>query len=110
MGLKAACQHLAELRVAVPTSLPEHPPAPGDLVLDCDQAMRSLDAQATQPVGDTATPETTDREQTVEITLGPMSLRSGERSSRWAPLFASRQPRRVTAPGLPVMCLRMVSA
>ena len=49
MGLKAACQHLAELRVAVPTSLPEHPPAPGDLVLDCDQAMRSLDAQATQP-------------------------------------------------------------
>ena len=32
--------------------------------------MRSLDAQATQPVGDTATLETTDREQTVEITLG----------------------------------------
>ena len=79
-------------------------------MLDCDQTMRSLDAQATQPVGDTATPETTDREQTVEITLGPMSVRSGDRSSRWAPLFASRQPRRVTAPGLPVMCLRMVSA
>ena len=63
--------------MAVPTSLPEHPPVPGDLVLDCDQAMRSLDTQATQPVGDTATPETTDREQTVEITLGPMSVRSG---------------------------------
>ena len=72
--------------------------------------MRSRDAQATQPVGDTATPETTDREQTVEITLGPMSVRSGDRSSRWVPLFASRQPRRVTAPDRPVMCLRMVSA
>ena len=72
--------------------------------------MRSLDAQATQPVGDTATPETTDREQTVEITLGPMSVRSGDCSSRWVPQFASRQPRLVAAPGLPVMCLRIVSA
>ena len=47
--------------------------------------MKSLDAQATQPVGDTATPETTDREQTIEITLGPMSVRSGDCSSLWVP-------------------------